>query len=145
MLNRELSPRKTPDISWEKLNQEVESLATKIVETPDLIAPIVRGGLVPGRILSSCLGVNEMLPLMVEKRDEGRVVTSETTRDLRGKVVLLVEDALETGRSLIVAKDYLVKKGATVITACLYTTPKSEIKPDYSLEEVAKIPIFPWE
>jgi hypoxanthine phosphoribosyltransferase len=65
--------------------------------------------------------------------------------DLVNKNVLLVEDMLETGKSLIAAKQYLESKGARVKTACLYVMPISEIVPDFSLRQVEKVEKFFWE
>jgi hypothetical protein len=57
----------------------------------------------------------------------------------------LVEDMLEAGRSMAVAKGYLGSLGARVKTACLYTTPEPEVVPDYFLREVDETVAFPWE
>ena len=130
---------------WDKLRGEVKELAGKIDYTPDSIVGIVRGGLVPAQLLSSELGVKDMYALTMKKVGEERNVTSDILEDISGKKVLLVEDMLETGRSLVVAKEYLEKKGAEVKTACLYTMPMSEIKPDFSLKEVTAVVPFPWE
>jgi hypoxanthine phosphoribosyltransferase len=86
-----------------------------------------------------------MAALNVKKVDGKRVVTTEILDSLDGKQVLLVEDMLETGRSLVEAKSYLERKGAVVTTTCLYTMPISELKPDFSLREVTEVVSFPWE
>ena len=65
--------------------------------------------------------------------------------DIAGKKVLVVEDMIESGKSLETAKSYLESKGALVKTACLYTMPTSEMTPDYFLREVAGVVKFPWE
>ncbi len=127
------------------MEKEIKALAEKIDWQPEVIIGIVRGGLVPARLLSSYLKVKKMYCLSVEKVGEERKVMTEIKADLAGKKVILVEDMLETGRSLIVAKNYLESLGATVKTACLYTMPISEIKPDYSLKEIDKPIGFPWE
>ena len=130
---------------WDELRGEVKELAGKIDYIPDIIVGIVRGGLVPARLLSSELRVKDMYALTVKRVGEERNVTSDILEDISGKKVLLVEDMLETGKSLIVAKEYLEKKGAEVKTACLYTMPMSEIKPDFSLKEITEVVPFPWE
>lgn len=132
-------------MNWEILEKEVRDLAQKIEYTPDCVIGIVRGGLVPARLLSSYLGVKEMYCLTVKKTEEGRKITTEITGDLNGKNVLLVEDMLETGKSLLVAKEYLEAKGAEVKTTCLYTMSISEVVPDYSLRQVEEVAKFPWE
>ncbi len=132
-------------MNWKEFDKEIRTLSGRIDYTPDIIVGIVRGGLVPARLLSSELKVKNMYALTVKKVGEERKVTSGILENINGKKVLLVEDMLETGRSLIVAKEYLEKKGAEVKTACLYTMPKSEIRPDFSLKEITEVVPFPWE
>ena len=139
------SPHVEDRLGWEKIEQEIQRLSEKIDHQPDIIVGVVRGGLIPARLLSTSLKVKDMYCLTVQKVGEERRVTSDITEDISGKGVLLVEDALETGRSLVAAEEYLAQRGAHVKTACLYTTEKSEISPDYSLEKVTTIPTFPWE
>jgi hypoxanthine phosphoribosyltransferase len=83
--------------------------------------------------------------LTVKKVGDKRKVTNDIIIDINGKYVLLVEDMLETGKSLIIAKQYLEQKGAIVRTVCLYTMPISEVTPDFSLKKVESIEKFPWE
>ena len=132
-------------MNWNELQVEIKALAAKVDFGPDSIVGIVRGGLVPARLLSTELRVKEMYALTVKKVGDERKVMSEILEDLHGKKILLVEDMLETGKSLIVAKKYLGSKGAEVKTACLYTMPHSEIVPDFSLEQVNEVQHFPWE
>lgn len=132
-------------MTWEALQVEITALAEKIDFNPDIIVGVVRGGLIPARLLSSKLKVKTMYCLTVKKLEDKRRVTSEITEDISGKKILLVEDMLETGKSLVVAKDYLEEKGAIVKTACLYTMPISEINPTYSLMEIREVTNFPWE
>lgn len=132
-------------MDWEELRTEIRELAQKVTEKPDIIVGIVRGGLIPARLLSTELQVKEMYGITVKKVGDTRKVTSDILEDISGKRVLLVEDMLETARSLIVAKQYLESKGALVEAACLYTMPISELKPNYSLKEVTEVIPFPWE
>lgn len=132
-------------MNWETLEKEVHELAQKVDYAPDCIVGIVRGGLIPARLLSSYLGVKDMFCLTVKKTEDGRTVTTDISADLQGKKLLLVEDMLETGKSLLVAKEYLENMGAEVKTVCLYTMPISEVTPDYSLRQVEEVVRFPWE
>lgn len=132
-------------MDWKNFDLEIKSLFKKIGYKPNVVVAITRGGLIPGRILSSHLQVREMYCLTVQKDCEERKVVTEILSSLQGKQVLLVEDMLETGKSLIVAKQYLESKGATVKTVCLYVMPFSEIVPDFFLKKVNEIEIFPWE
>lgn len=132
-------------MSWEELEKEISDLSSKIREPFDIIVGIVRGGIVPARMLSKRLKVNSMYCLTVKKLGNERKVMNEISEDIRGKNIILIEDMIETGRSLIATKEYLEEKGAFVKTACLYIMPISEIKPDYFLKEVKEVISFPWE
>ena len=132
-------------MTWQEVDQKITQLSQQIEYVPDIIIGIVRGGIIPARLLAGKLQVKHMYCVTVKKVGKERKVMSDIVEDINGKRVLLIEDMLETGQSLLVAKDYLEKKGASVKTACLYTMPISEIKPDYSLQEVKQIVDFPWE
>jgi len=99
----------------------------------------------PAHLLAKYLDVNEMHGLTVKKTGQGRVIASEINEDLTDKNVLLVEDVLETGTSMMVALEYLKSKGANVRTASLYFQPQTKIIPDYYISEKDDVPIFPWD
>ncbi len=130
---------------WITFEEEIKQLAEKINVQPDAIVGIVRGGLVPAVYLAQHLKVKDMYCITVRKDGNKRNVTTEILEDLADKSVLLVEDMLETGGSLIAAKKYMEKKGANVGTACLYIMPQSKIEPDYYLRQVNEVQKFPWE
>ena len=132
-------------MTWQDLENKINALSAQINYSPDIIIGIVRGGIIPARLLSNSLKVKDMYCITVKKIGNERKVTSDVLEELQDKNILLVEDILETGKSLIVAKKHLVKKGAVVKTACLYIMPNSEIKPDYYLKEIREVAKFPWE
>ena len=57
----------------------------------------------------------------------------------------VVEDMIETGRGLKLAKEHLESKGASVRTASLYTMPFTEFQPDFQVREIMYVEHFPWE
>jgi len=132
-------------MTWKELTEEVSALSSTITFSPDYIVGIVRGGIVPARLLSRNLNVKDMYCLTVKKVGDERKVTSDILEDLTNKKILLVEDMLETGKSLVVAKQYLEKKGASVKIACLYSMPHSQVSPDFFLREIINVVSFPWE
>jgi hypoxanthine phosphoribosyltransferase len=132
-------------MNWDEFELEIDRLAKKVTAAPDIIIGIARGGVVPAMLLSKRLRVKDMLVLKVRKEGNERKVVGDIVTDVSGKSVLLVEDMIESGKSLIVAKDYLEKSGATVRTACLYTMPLSEMQPDFFLGQVQEVQEFPWE
>ena len=135
-------------MDYETFVGEICQLGRKIKDSgyePDMIIGILRGGAVPARYLSTALDVEDMSMIEVVKDGEGRRVVAAPTYDLDGLEIFLVEDVLESGKSLDVGKKYLESNGAIVKTACLYTMPVSEIEPDFSLKEIEYVVTFPWE
>ncbi len=132
-------------MNWKTFRSEMRQLLARIDYHPDVIVGIARGGLVPARLLSTDLHVKDLYCLTVQKAGEERRVVTDILVDLVDKEVLLVEDMLETGKSLIVARSYLESKGAKVRTACLYIMPNSEVKPDFYLGLTERVERFPWE
>jgi len=63
----------------------------------------------------------------------------------RADQILLVEDALETGRSLRHALSVLASQAGSVRTAAYFYRPDAVIVPDYCVGPAAQIPAFPWE
>lgn len=139
-------PRKP---TWGKVESWTFELAEKIGDyKPDFVIGISRGGLVPAILLSRIKG-GLFVPVYIEKIGGERRVSALcalTSSTLIGKNVLLVEDVLETGRSLIVAREFLERSGARVKTTCFFARDFSEVKPDYVIVEgLTYEVIFPWE
>lgn len=132
-------------MEWSEVDKQIQLLASKCTKKPDVIVGLVRGGVIPARLLAKYLGIKEMYCITVSKHGDERSVTTEINENLAGKMILLVEDVIETGASLIAAKEYLDMLGAKVKTASIYFQPQTKIIPDYYFAEIDEVPIFPWE
>lgn len=132
-------------LSWDELAAEVGRLAELITTKPDSIGVVMRGGMVPARILASKLRVPTVYGITLTKNGSERQMVVNVSDNMVGKTVLVVEDMLETGVSLMAVKAYFEELGATVQTAALYILPTAQIKPDYYLNERQDVPHFPWE
>jgi uncharacterized protein len=140
-------------LTWQCVEEKVYELADEIKNScyhPNIVAGIARGGVVPARIFCKALKVRPLYCVNVKKPSKSRGglprVITEIKATLYGKKVLVVEDALETGKSLAAVKKYFKeKRGAIVKTAALFVMHKSEEEPDYYLHDVSEIPKFPWE
>jgi hypoxanthine phosphoribosyltransferase len=134
-------------MDWKKFDKEIHAVGEKIAQSgwsPDAVVGIVRGGVVPAMVLANFENVRKFYVIKVSHvGEERRVKTFEP--DVYEKKVLLVEDMLETGKSLQAAKEFLEEKGADVRTAALYAMKGSVIKPDFYLREVSEVIEFPWE
>jgi hypoxanthine phosphoribosyltransferase len=140
-------------MSWDATVGYCEELAGKIRDfRPEMIVGLSRGGLVPARIMSDLLGVDDVGILGVKfykamgKATDFPKITQELAMDIGGKRILVVDDVADTGRSLVVAKDYLQRKGAGEIKiATIHYKPNSIFKPDYFVASTSAWIVYPWE
>lgn len=127
-----------------------EKLANKIKNTgfrPDCIVGVARGGWIPSRVLSSNLGVKDLLSIGIKYTDESRTTLHPYSKPDPmpiGKHILLVEDCLESGKSLEAAVN-LFSQENTVKSASLFITINTIYKSDYYLDTLVSPPTFPWE
>ena len=119
---------------------------------PDIIVGISRGGLVVSRLLSDILGINDVQIIGVnhykgigETKKEIKL-TQDITTDISGKIVLLVDDVSDTGKSMKFAVKHLEgKKPLLIVTATINYKPKSIFKPDYYMQETTDWIVYAWE
>lgn len=146
-------------LSW----QDIEKLCMKLAEeikkrklSNYAFIALLRGGIVPLRLLSDYLGINEFYFLRVKfykavgktgKKPEIEGLGKEQIEKIMEKGrVLILDDIADTGKSLIAAINYLKKEGIKEIkTATLIKKPHSEIEPDIFIEQTSAWVIFPWE
>ena len=118
----------------------------------DLIVGVCRGGWAPARILSDLLENARTANIRIEfytgleKTCAEPRVTQPISDSVAGKNVLVVDDVSDTGKSLKVALEHLLEKGAaSVKTITIYFKPHSIFKPDYFADTTSDWIIFPWE
>lgn len=132
-------------MDWKTANEAIKELASQIDFKPAIIVAIPKGGLIPARLLAKYLEVDEIYALNVKRVGDSREITSQILADLHNKNVLIVEDTLETGKSLQVAKEYIESLGALVKTTCLYIRENTQFTPDYYLSTQDPLPILAWD
>lgn len=145
-------------VSWNDIINWSKQLARKIIDSnyqPDVIIGIARGGVTPARLLCDFLGVMDLLTIKVEHwvetagHLEDAMVKYPLTVNLDKKKVLLVDDICDTGRSIIVSKEYIEKnnKPAELRVATMqYIKPVAKFTPDYYVDEVVDWVwyLYPW-
>ncbi|SDH85927.1 phosphoribosyltransferase [Propionivibrio dicarboxylicus] len=138
-------------MNFPQLLKLTDTLALKIKASgfqADAIVALTRGGWIPARLLSDGLGIRELLSIGLRYSDARRtdlVAYSLPDPMPTARKLLLVEDCLESGRSLQEAKRLLEAAGNEVRTASLYITRQTMTAPDYHVIAVATPPTFPWE
>ena len=121
---------------------------------PDMIIALARGGWFAGRVLCDFLGLDDLTSLKIEHYTGTAVAGEEplikyplADATVTGKKVLIVDDITDTGKSIVHAKNYVLKQDPKEVrTAALQYLYTSEVEPDYcgeKLEDWAWV-VYPW-
>jgi hypoxanthine phosphoribosyltransferase len=131
------------------------SLARKIAKSrfvPDVIVGVSRGGWVPARVLCDLLSAPMLASVGVEfytgvgERKGRPRLTQPLSAAVSGKKVLVVDEVADTGKSLKLVKEHVLKEGAKEVrTVTMFTKPWSTVKPDYHAKKTSCWVVFPWE
>jgi hypothetical protein len=140
---------------WDEIYAMLLELALKIRRSgfkADLIVGVSRGGWAPARILSDLLENTRTANIKIEfytglaKTANRPIVTQPISDVIASKNALVVDDVSDTGESLKVALEHLLKMGAaSVKTVTIYYKPRSIFRPDYFASLTSDWVIFPWE
>ena len=140
-------------ISWAEYGNLTEALAEKVRSSGkafDLVIGIARGGIPVAMVVSDRLGVKiDTITVKsysgIAERGSIRIL-STLTEDIKGTHVLLVDDLVDQGDTMIGVKRFLSEKGAKdVETAVLFKKPWSKTHPDHFLETTEEWIVFPFE
>ncbi len=145
-------------VSWDEILEWSWGLAKKIKEQryiPDVIIAIARGGYVPARLLCDFLGVENLISIQSQhwteaaKKAERALIKFSYKIDLSPYRALLVDDIIDTGESVILAKKYILeewKPRELKVAALQWISPVAKIKPDFYYMEVKEWVWFqyPW-
>lgn len=135
-------------VKWEEIVSWARKLADNVRSSgwrPDVVVAVARGGYVPARLLCDFLGVQDLLSVQTvhwpaaAQVAERAYVKYGLTVDLSGKNVLVVDDIVDTGDSVVLAKETVEKccKPKSVKTAALQViTSTTKYMPDYYAVEV---------
>jgi hypothetical protein len=142
-------------VTWEEIQSSLHKLASKIGDSryePEIIVGIARGGWVVARILSDLLGVKDVASLKIkfykglDDRERRPTITQPISESPEGKNILMVDDVVDTGESIIVARKHVMDHGAKVVkVATIHMKPWSKIIPDYYVSCTEDWVMYPWE
>ena len=145
-------------VSWEEVVEWSRGLAGRIRESgyrPTVIIAVARGGYVPARLLADFLNVTNMLSIQSQhwveaaKAAERAILKFPYTVDLSGHRALLVDDIVDTGDTLRLAKEYILENwrpDELRVATLQWISPVAKFKPDYYYIEVREWTWFqyPW-
>ncbi|NPA97327.1 MAG: phosphoribosyltransferase [Crenarchaeota archaeon] len=145
-------------VTWDEIVEWSWKLAKSIEEAnyiPDVIIGIARGGLVPARLLCDFLGVENFLSIQSQhwteaaKASEKALIKFPYTVDLSGMRALVVDDIVDTGDSMILAKRFIEsnwRPKEVKLAALQWISSVAKIKPDFYAIEVREWVWFqyPW-
>jgi len=138
-------------MTFDEVLKEATDLAKAIEAAgfqPQLLVGLARGGWIPTRLLSGALGVKEIVSIGMKYTDAARTVlaTYSTPAPMpSNQRLLLIEDCLESGLSMAIARDILISAGNSVKTAALFVTSGTIHLPDFYNRPLNVAPRFPWE
>ncbi|HEB73315.1 MAG TPA: hypoxanthine phosphoribosyltransferase [Nitrospirae bacterium] len=136
-------------ISEEKIASKVDDLARRIASGMGGSTTILVGLLTGSVVFLSDLmrrlnhhGMSPQIDFMIissykDSTDSpGEIEIVQNVRiDVKGKTVLLVDDIIDTGRTMSAARRLLYEKGASSVVICAFldkpSRRKADIKPDY--------------
>jgi hypothetical protein len=141
--------------TWDQIYEMLLNLAEKIRKNgfkPDIIVGVSRGGWPPARVLSDLLdnpnlaNVKAEFYLGVAETKGEPILTQPVSMVVADKKVLIVDEVADTGKSLKLVKEHIIKEGATEVKiVTVYYKPWSIIVPDYYGKETSRWIVFPWE
>ncbi|MBL7150706.1 phosphoribosyltransferase [Candidatus Microgenomates bacterium] len=138
--------------SWEEMSDFCFKLAQEIQKSNgfDQIVAISRGGLIVGRILADFLDLPISLFTIKAYKEIGKIkkpeITEELNAKIQGKKILLVDEIIDTGKTLALALSYLRRlKPQKIQTAVLFYKQKAKTAPDYFLFKTTAWVVFPYE
>jgi len=142
-------------VTWADVDASVARLGQRIRADgfkPDCVLSLLKGGMVPARLLSDFFGAIEVLPLLVRSYDgtrkTGEIHIGPFPYSVKNRSVLIADDIHDSGDTLMTVRRMILEQGArSVRTATLHYKGRALCPPDYS--DVTVTPdewvVFPWE
>ena len=145
-------------VSWDEIVDWTRGLAEKIRESgyqPDIVVAVARGGYVPARLLCDFLDVTDLLSVQSQhwveaaRAAERAILKYPYKVDARGKRILIVDDIVDTGETLMLARDFIAREWSPEevrVAALQWISSVAKFRPDYYHLEVREWVWFqyPW-
>ena len=144
--------KKAFPVSWDQLHRDAKALAWRLLESGPFngLLVITRGGLVPSAVIARELDIRMIETLCISSYDwtqqgSGSAVLKglADTVEAGGKGWLVIDDLVDTGRTLKIARELLPEAHF----ACVYAKPEGKSMVDTFITEVSQDTwiLFPWD
>ncbi|MCE4604350.1 MAG: phosphoribosyltransferase [Aeropyrum sp.] len=145
-------------VSWDEIVEWSKGLAERIRGDgfqPDVVIAVSRGGFVPARLICDFLDVTNLLSIQSQhwveaaRMAEKAILRFPYRVDLSGMRAILVDDIVDTGDTLQLARDFVVREwrpSELKVAALQWISSVAKIRPDYYYLEVRDWTWFqyPW-
>ena len=136
--------------TWKQLEKDCKILSKDLIILPiDCIVAITTGGLIPAGILAKMLGIKEVYTIgycSYRNKKRGKLVNTTQIWDyLMYKTVLLIDDIVDTGGTILAAKEEIEKRYNEVVTLALHYKPHSVFCPHFFAHKTEQWIKYPWE
>jgi len=139
-------------IGWDEFHHMGFELSKRLNETcPDAetIISVARGGHVLARLLSDFLKLpifSVSIQSYQDLQQHELHITQELNVDLMGHHVLLIDEIVDSGKTLVRAMDYLQDfQPSKVTSVAMHVKPEAIARPDYYVAETDKWVVYPYE
>lgn len=142
-------------VGWDVIEKAIDKIAKDVEASnfkPEIIVGIMRGGIIPGRLIADRLNVEDIgtieikLYVMPGQRGERPYLRQPLTLPVKDKNVLLVDDVSDSGLTLQFAVQALsLYMPREIRTSTLYIKPWTKFIPDYYADQTDRWMVFPWE
>lgn len=145
----------TEILTWQGFGDGSRELAQLVADSgfrPEVIIAVARGGMIPAGALTYALGVKLTDAINVEFYTDVEETLPDPillapmldTDSIRDRKLLIVDDVVDSGRTLALVLKLLRGFGADVRSAVIYAKPTTIIQPDFVWKQTDKWIVFPW-
>lgn len=139
-------------ISWDDFHEMGHELACQLKELrPEscTIISVSRGGHALARVVSDFLKLpifSVSIQSYTDLKQHELQITQELNVDLKGRHVLLVDEIIDSGKTLVRALDYLQDfQLKSVTSVSLHVKPEAIMKSDFYVDELTEWVVYPYE
>ena len=145
------------ELSWRDVEALIDHLLPQIAGQFEVLLMITRGGIIPGGMLSEALGIRNVLTAAVEFPRDPEIeklawptfLQFPSDALLRGRVVLVVDDVWDSGRTINAVRGRVEMAGGEARTCVLHYKPHRSrfrsSRPDFYAAVTDKWIVYPWE